>query len=209
MNPVRLIIVDDHSVVRQGLRFILDPDPRFEVVGEADSGEEALRLLSELEPDAVVLDLHLPDAAGAKICRRVADRHPEVAVLILTAFVDRQLVDACLRAGARGYLLKDAENLHLREGIMAAVHGQTALDPRAAEIVTDFLLQHNRPSELLTPREMEVLQLISHDLTNKEIGARLYISVNTVKHHVKNILAKLEARNRVEAVLKARKRNLL
>jgi len=209
MNPVRVVLVDDHKVVRQGLRSILDPDPRFEVVGEAGSGEEALRLFSEREPDAVILDLHLPDAAGAGLCRRILERHPKVAVLILTAFVDRQLVDACLRAGARGYLLKDAENLHLEEQILAAVRGQTPLDPRAAGYVTDFLRQHEPPSEHLTPREMEVLQLIAHDLTNREIGAQLYVSVNTVKQHVKRILAKLEARNRVEAVRKARERNLL
>jgi DNA-binding NarL/FixJ family response regulator len=209
MKPVRLVLVDDHKVVRQGLRFILDPDPRFEVVGEANSGEDALRLVSELKPDAVILDLHLPDAVGAEICRRIVELHPKVAVLVLTAFVDRQLVDACLRAGARGYLLKDAESLHLEEQVLAAVRGQTPLDPRAAGIVTDFLLQHKPAPEDLSLRELEVLQLISHDLTNREIGAKLYISVNTVKQHVKQILAKLGARNRVEAVLKARERNLL
>jgi DNA-binding NarL/FixJ family response regulator len=209
MKPVRLVLVDDHKVVRQGLRFMLDPDPRFEVVGEAGSGEEALRLLSQQEPDAVILDLHLPDSPGAEVCRRIVQLHPKVAVLILTAFVDRHLVDACLRAGARGYLLKDAENLHLEEHVLAAVHGQTPLDPRAAGIVTDFLLQHKPLSEVLSPREIEVLQLMSRDLTNQEIGARLCISENTVKQHVKSILAKLEARNRVEAVLKARERNLL
>jgi two-component system response regulator DevR len=209
MKPVRLALVDDHKIVRQGLRSILDPDPRFEVVGEAGSGEEALRLLPERKPDAVILDLHLPDAAGAELCRRIVELYPKVVVLILTAFVDRQLVDACLRAGARGYLLKDAENLHLEEQVLAAVRGQTPLDPRAAGIVTDFLLEHKPPSEQLSPREMEVLQLIAHDLTNREIGAELYVSVNTVKQHVKRILAKLEARNRVDAVRKARERNLL
>jgi len=209
MNPVRLVLVDDHRIVRQGLRSILDPDPRFQVLGEAASCEDALRLLSQLEPDVVILDLQLPDAPGADLCRRIVELHPKIAVLILTAFVDRQLVDACLRAGARGYLLKDAENLHLEEQILAAVHGQTPLDPRAAGIVTEFLVQHKPPSEQLSPREMEVLQLIAHDLTNQEIGANLYISENTVKQHVKKILAKLEARNRVEAALKARERNLL
>ncbi len=209
MKPVRLVLVDDHKVVRQGVRSILDADSRFEVVGEAGSGEDALRLVSELKPDAVILDLHLPDTGGAEICQRIVGRHPEVAVLILTAFIDRQLVDACLRAGARGYLLKDAENLHLVEQVLAAVHGQTALDPRAAGIVTDFLLQHKPPAEQLSPREMEVLRLVAHDLTNQEIGAQLNISENTVKQHVKNILAKLEARNRFDAILKARERNLL
>jgi two-component system, NarL family, response regulator DevR len=209
MSPVRVVLVDDHKIVRQGLRSILDSDNRFEVVGEAACGEDALRLVSEQKPDVVILDLRLPGIGGLEVCQRIAQLYPAVAVLILTAFIDRQSVDACLRAGARGYLLKDAENLHLEEQVLAAAYGHTALDPRAAEIVTDFLLQHKPLAEILSLREMEVLQLISLELTNQEIGAKLYISENTVKQHVKKILAKLEARNRVEAVLKARERNLL
>jgi len=209
MKPVSLILIDDHRVVRQGLRFILDPDPRFDVLAEAGNGEDALQLLSELKPDVVILDLHLPDTNGAEICQQIIKLHPKVAVIILTAFIDRQLVDVCLRAGARGYLLKDAENLHLREQILAAVHGQTPLDPRAAGIVADILLQQKPSSEQLSHREMEVLQLVSHDLTNHEISTKLSISINTVKQHIKHILVKLDARNRVEAVLKARKRNIL
>ena len=209
MKPVSIVLVDDHMIVRQGLRFILDPDPRFTVLGEAGSGKDALKLISKSTPDAVILDLHLPDTNGADLCHSILELYPNVVVLILTAFIDRQLVDACLRAGARGYLLKDAENLHLKEQLLAAVNGQTPLDPRVAGIVTDFLVKHKPSSVHLSPREMEVLQLISHDLSNQEIGTKLYISVNTVKQHIKQILSKLEARNRVEAVLKARDRNLL
>lgn len=209
MKPISIILVDDHAIVRQGLRFILDPDPRFNVVADVGTGKDALRLISELAPDAVILDLHLPDTNGADLCQSILEIHPKMIVLILTAFIDRQLVDACLRAGARGYLLKDAENLHLREQLLAAVHGQTPLDPRAARIVADFLVQHKPSPVHLSPREMEVLELISRDLTNQEIGTKLYISVNTVKQHIKQILSKLEARNRVEAILKARERNLL
>lgn len=209
MNPVRVVLVDDHMIVRQGLRSILDPDPRFEVVGEAGCGDDALRLVSERKPDVVILDLRLPGMGGLEICQRIVQLYPAVAVLILSAFIDRQSVDACLRAGARGYLLKDAENMHLEEQILATVYGHTALDPRVAGIVTDLLLQHKPPAEVLSLREMEVLQLVSLELTNQEIGAKLYISENTVKQHIKKILAKLEARNRVEAVLKAREQNLL
>ncbi|MCL5736338.1 MAG: response regulator transcription factor [Actinobacteria bacterium] len=209
MKPVRVLLVDDHKVVRQGLRSALEPDPRFEVVGEASSGEDALRLAAEENPDVVILDLRLPGMGGAETCRNIIQSNPDVVVLILTAFIDRQLVDDCLRAGARGYLLKDAETLHLEEQVLAAVHGHAALDPRAAGIVTDYLLHHKPPSEDLSLRELEVLHLVSLDLTNREIGAKLYISENTVKQHIKKILAKLEARNRVEAVHKARERNLL
>ncbi|MBN1317803.1 MAG: response regulator transcription factor [Anaerolineales bacterium] len=209
MKPVSVLLVDDHEIVRQGLGFILDPDPRFEVVGEADCGDEALCLVAEHKPDVVILDINLPGISGTEVCRRIVESYPEVAVLILTAFIDRQLVDDCLRAGARGYLLKDAKNLHLKEHVLAAASGLTPLDPRAAGIVTDILRQHKPLPDLLTPREMDVLRLISKDLTNREIGDRLCISDNTVKQHVRKILAKLEARNRIEAVLKARERNLL
>jgi two-component system response regulator DevR len=209
MKPVRVLLVDDHKFVRQGLRSILEPDARFEVAGEAGSGEDALRLVSEEKPDVVILDLRLPGAGGTEICRSIVQSDPKVVVLILTAFIDRQLVDDCLRAGARGYLLKDAETLHLEEQILAAVEGHAALDPRAAGIVTEYLLDHKPPSEDLSLREAEVLRLVALDLTNREIGAKLFISENTVKHHVKRILAKLEARNRVEAVRNARERHLL
>jgi two-component system response regulator DevR len=209
MTPVRVLLVDDHKFVRQGLRSILEPDARFEVVGEAGNGEDALRMVSEEKPDVVILDLRLPGIGGTEICRSIVQSDPRVVVLILTAFIDRQLVDDSLRAGARGYLLKDAETLHLEEQILAAVDGHAALDPRAAGIVTDYLLHHKPPSEDLSLREVEVLHLLALDLTNREIGAKLYVSENTVKHHVKKILSKLEARNRVEAVQKARERNLL
>ena len=209
MKPVRVLLVDDHKVVRQGLRSVLEPDSRFEVVGEAGSGEDALRLVCEHGPDVVILDLRLPGLGGTEICRRIVEFDSKIVVLILTAFIDRQLVDDCLRAGARGYLLKDAETLHLEEQILAAVHGHAALDPRVAGIITDYLLDHKPPSEDLSPREMEVLRLVAIDMTNSEIGVKLYISENTVKHHVKKLLVKLEARNRVDAVQKAKDRDLL
>ncbi|MBN1317893.1 MAG: response regulator transcription factor [Anaerolineales bacterium] len=209
MKSVRIVLVDDHKIVRQGLRFILDPDPRFEIVGEATNSDEALCVVSEHQPDAVILDLNLPGIGGIEVCRRINQSYPKVAVLILSAYIDRQLVSACLRAGADGYLLKDSENLNLTEQIIAAVRGGTPLDPRAAGIVTNFLRQHNTPDDELTPREIEVLKLVSQDLTNRDIGEKLYISVNTVKLHVKKILAKLEARNRFNAVQKARERNIL
>ena len=209
MNPIRVVLVDDHYIVRQGLRSILDPDPRFEVVGEAGNGVNALRVVTERQPDAVLLDLKLPDMGGVDLCQRIIRACPETAVLILTAFIDHDLVDACLRAGAQGYLLKDAENLHLCEHLIAVVKGHAALDPRAANVLTDYLRQHAPSPDLLSPRELQVLRLIAQGLTNKEIGATLYISENTVKGHVREILAKMNARNRIEAVLLAKERRLV
>ena len=209
MSPLRVVLVDDHHIVRQGLRSILEPDSRFEVVGEAGNGADALRIVAEQQPDIVLLDLKLPDMGGVELCQRISEANPQTAVLILTAFIDRGLVDACLRAGARGYLLKDAENLHLQEQLLAVVQGHAALDPRAADVLTDYLLEHKPSPEVLSLRELEVLRLIAQGLTNKEIGAKLYISENTVKGHVKEILTKMNARNRIEAVLVAKERGLL
>lgn len=209
MKTIRVLLVDDHRIVRQGLHAVLDPDPRFEVVGETGSGAEALRLVRKQQPHVVLLDLKLPDMGGVEICQRILQAHPETAVLILTAFFDRSLVNACLQAGASGYLLKDAENLHLREQLLAAVEGHAALDPRAADVLAEYVRRQQRPPEMLTLREIEVLRHIAHGLTNKEVGAKLHLSEHTIKGYVKSILAKLDVHNRVEAVLVAREHGLI
>ena len=209
MNPIRIVLVDNHHIVRQGLRSVLDPDPRFEVVGEAASGAEALRVVTQQQPDVVLLDLKLGDMSGTDLCRPIIQASPRTAVLILAAFIDRNLVDACLRAGARGYLLKDAESLRLPEQILTVVEGHVALDPRAADVLTSYLHHYDPLPELLNGRELQVLRLIAQVLTNKEIGEQLHLSENTVKGYVKEIMAKLGVRNRVEAVLQAKERGLL
>ena len=207
MNPIRVVLVDDHRIVRRGLRSILDPDPRFEVVGEASDGAEALRVVAEQHPDVVLLDLQLPTMGGVELCHRIVQVSPEIAVLILTAFIDRNLVNVGLRAGARGYLLKDVENLHLRERLLSVVQGHTALDPRAADVLVDSVCE--RPPQALNLREMGMLRLIAQGLTNREIGEQLHLSENTVKGYVKTILSKMGARNRIEAVFLARERSLI
>lgn len=209
MKPVRVVIVDDHRIVRQGLRSILDPDPRFEVVGEAANGADALQLVLQQRPTVTLLDLKLPDMSGVELCQQIIQTCPETAVLILTAFFDRNLVNACLQAGARGYLLKDAENLRLREQLLSAVEGHAALDPRAADVLTEYVRRQEPPPRMLSLREVEILRLIAHGLTNKEIGGQLHLSENTVKGYVKDILARLGAHNRIEAVLLAKERGLI
>lgn len=209
MKPIRIVLVDNHRIVRQGLRSILDPDPRFEVVGEAATGADALRLVAEQQPDLVLLDLKLPDTRGVELCQPMIHASPQTAVVILTAFLDRHLVEACLRAGARGYLLKEAENLHLQEHLLNAVQGHTALDPRAADFLVNHMRSDSPPAELLNGREIEILQLVSRGFSNGEIASKLCLSENTIKGYMKDILVKLQVHNRIEAVLQAKEQGLI
>ena len=209
MKPIRVLFVDDHWIIRQGLRSLLEPDARFIVVGEASNGQDALRILEECNPDIVLLDLKLGDMGGAEVCKRIMLQRPATIVLILTAFIDQNSVETCLRAGARGYLLKDAENLHLQDELIAAMHGHAALDPRAADVLTEFVHRQQPPPQELNLRELDILRLVSQGLTNREIGTQLHLTENTVKGYLKEILYKLNARNRIEAVLHANSRGLL
>ena len=209
MQPVRTILVDDHSLVRRGLHSILDHDSRFLIVGEASHGVEAIQKIEQLLPDLVLLDLQLPDMSGVEVCEQVSKAYPQIVILILTAFIDHDRVDAGLRAGARGYLLKDAENLNLPEQLMTAIHGHHVLDPRAADVLTDFMCSQTPGPQVLTVREISILRLISEGLTNKEIGDQLHLSENTVKGHLKEILGKTGAKNRIQAVLICKERNIL
>ncbi len=129
MSAIRLVLIDDHHIVRQGLHSILDPDPGFQIVGEAGSGAEALRVIEASQPDIVLLDLRLPDFDGVQLCQQIGRVSPGSAVVFLTAFIDQHLVDAAVRAGARGYLLKNAEDLHLGEQLRAVMQGQVVVDP--------------------------------------------------------------------------------
>lgn len=209
MKPMRIVLVDNHRIVRQGLRSILDPDPRFEVVGEAATGADALRLVAEQQPDLVLLDLKLPDTRGVELCQPMIHASPQTAVVILTAFLDRHLVEACLRAGARGYLLKEAENLHLQEHLLNVVQGHTALDPRAADFLVNHIRRDSPPPELLNGREIEILRLVSQGLGNGEIAGQLCLSENTVRGYMKDILTKLKVHNRIVAVLRAKEQGLI
>lgn len=211
MIPVSVFLVDDHRIIRQGLRSILDPDSDFEVVGEAGDGASALRMINEMHPRIVLLDLRLPDMDGIDVCQQILKISPQTIVLILTAFIDQSLVNACLQAGARGYLVKDAENLHLKEQLTSVLNkGYAALDPRAASLLTDIMRHYPKGSgDTLSLRELEILRLIAQGLTNREISVKLIISENTVKGYVKDILAKLDAHNRIEAVLLAKSRGVL
>ena len=206
---ISVLLVDDHQIVRQGLRSILEADGRFEVVGEAATGKEAIKLTQAYLPDIVILDLKLQDISGAEVCSQINKHSSNSIVLILTGYFEHDLVYACMQAGARGYLIKDAEQLNLPEQLLELMQGHAVLDPRAVDALTSFMNKQQRVMDALTPREIEVIRLISQGLSNQEISFKLNISVNTTKSHIKEIFTKLDAHNRIEAVVMAKQRGIL
>jgi DNA-binding NarL/FixJ family response regulator len=203
-----VLIVDDHAVVRQGLRIFLDTEGDFEVVGEAPDGEEAVRLARTLRPDIVLMDLLMPGMGGIEATRVIRSELVDVEVVALTSVLDEESVVGAVRAGAIGYLLKSAEADDLRRSLRAAAAGQVTLDPAAAaRLVTE--VRAPPVVETLTDREGEVMRLLALGLANKEIGRDLGISEDTVKTHVSRILAKLGAHSRTQAVLHAMRMGLV
>jgi two-component system, NarL family, response regulator LiaR len=199
---IRVLIVDDHSVVREGLRMFLVRDPDLEVVGEAADGAEALEQARQMRPDVVVMDLLMPVMDGIAATHSIRRELPETEVLALTSVLESASVVEAIRAGAIGYLLKDTQASELRKAIKAAAAGQVQLSPQASA----YLLGAVRTPELpepLTPREMDVLRLLSQGQSNKEIARALHLVEETVKSHVRHILAKLGVQSRTQAVLAA------
>jgi DNA-binding NarL/FixJ family response regulator len=206
--PIRLLIVDDHPVVRDGLAAILSTRPDFAVVGEAGSGEEALRLVERLRPDVVLLDLEMPGMDGIAVLRRLRDLDPAVRVVVFTAFDTDERILGALQAGAKGYLLKGAPRTELFAAIHEVHRGGSLLHPVVASRLLERLTVTERPEEL-TPRERAVLALLARGRQNKEIAADLGISERTVKFHLSSIYGKLGAGNRTEAVRIAVRQGLL
>jgi DNA-binding NarL/FixJ family response regulator len=209
---IRILLVDDQALFREGLRTLLSVQPGLEVVGEAGNGEEALRLAATLRPDVVLMDLHMPVLDGVAATRRLRESWPDCRVIVLTTFDDDEYVFEGLRAGAAGYLLKDVPSDKLVEAIKATAHGESFLQPSvAAKVVAEFARMAERaPSrseslvESLSDREVEVLRLVAAGKTNREIASALVIAEGTVKNHVTSILGKLGVRDRTQAALKAR-----
>jgi NarL family two-component system response regulator LiaR len=198
-TPTRVLIVDDHAVVRGGLRLFLLAFDDLELVGEANSGERALAQCAEVQPDVVLMDLVMPGMGGVEAIRLIRQRHPAIQVIALTSFPEDELVQAALRAGAIGYLLKTISAGELAAAIRAAAAGQATLAPEA----TQALLRQAGPPPIghdLTERERQVLALLVQGLSNAGIAAQLVVSESTAKFHVSNILAKLQAGSRAEAV---------
>jgi len=209
-NIIRVMIVDDHSVVRSGLSTFLMTYDDMEMVTEASNGEQAVNLCSKAHPDVVLMDLVMPGMDGATATRKIREKCPEIQVIALTSFKERDLVQGALQAGAIGYLLKDVSANELANAIRAAFAGKPTLAPEAAEA----LIQATRhPAEEigfdLTEREHEVLALMVEGLNNNQIAERLVISKSTAKFHVSSVLSKLNATSRTEAVATALKHNLV
>jgi two-component system, NarL family, response regulator LiaR len=208
-NCIRVLIVDDHAVVRNGLSSFLLAYDTFELVGEAKNGEQAVRLCAELRPDVVLMDLMMPVMDGAAATRLIKEKHPQIQVIALTSFKDRELVQEAIQAGAIGYLLKDLSAEELAQAIRLANAGKPTLAPEAAEVLIQAARQPEmRLGDDLTEREREVLALMVEGMNNQQIAAKTFISVSTVKSHVSNILSKLGATTRTEAVSIALKSKL-
>jgi two-component system response regulator DevR len=206
---IRLVIVDDHSIVREGLCSILNAEPDFQVVGEASNGEEALQVVARTRPDVVLLDLKMPGAPGADVCRDITAKRPETAVIILTAFLDSDMIYRCIQAGAKGYVVKDVERADLKRKIRAAARGEGVLDEKAASPVLERLRKGTAAPVQLTEREVTILRHIAEGLTNREIGAQLYLSEATVKDQLRKIMDKFGVEHRISAVIAASKQGLI
>jgi DNA-binding NarL/FixJ family response regulator len=208
---VGIVLVDDHAIVRQGLRSILEREPDLRIVGEASTADEAMAAVEHARPAVVLLDLKLStgaDSQGLELCSRLTTRYPGLGVLVLTTFLDDNLVAQAIHRGARGYVIKDVDTTELVRAIRAVVRNESAFDSRsAAAVVRSLRVQADRPA--FTERELKVLGLLARGLSNKEVGRQLYISETTVKFHVRNLMRKLDAASRAEAVYEASKLGLI
>jgi len=212
MSPIRILLVEDQSLFREGLRTLLSVQAGFDVVGDAANGEEALCLAAALHPDVVLMDVRMPVLDGVATTRRLHTIFPDCRVIVLTTFDDDEYVFDALRAGAIGYLLKDAPSEKLFEAIRAGARGESFLQPAvAAKVVAEFARLAEKPhfpaqtlAEPLSEREREVLRLVAEGASNREIASQLVIAEGTVKNHVTNILGKLGVTDRTQAALKAR-----
>lgn len=207
-EPIRVLVVDDHPLYRDGVEQLLSADGRFAVVASVGSGEEAVAGAEAHQPDVVVMDLQLPGLDGVEATRRIVAQSPHIAVLVLTMFEDDDSVFAAMRAGARGYLVKGAEHAAIRCAVEAIGLGETILGPAVAQRVLAHFVQDpaagRTPFPELTPREREVLELVARGLGNQEIAHRLSISHRTARNHVSNIFTKLQVADRAHAIVAAR-----
>jgi DNA-binding NarL/FixJ family response regulator len=209
MDPIRVLIADDHVLFRDGLRALLRAAPETELVGEATTGDEAIALAASLQPDVILMDIQMPGIGGIEATRQIVQASPHIAVLVVTMFGDDPSVFAAMRAGARGYLLKGATHAELLRAIGVVSSGEAIFSPTIARRLMEYFASMRlTPAPPLFPelseREREILTLIAQGSTNADIAARLVLSPKTVRNHVSNILSKLQVADRAEAILRAR-----
>jgi two-component system, NarL family, response regulator LiaR len=208
-TPIRVAIVDDHTIVRSGLAFLINGFDEFVLVGEATNGEEAIALCDEFQPDVVLMDLIMPIMDGITATRTLRQTQPNIQILVLTSFEDGELVRAALEAGAIGYILKNASVDELADAIRAATKGQSTLSFQATQALVKSVKQTPKPQYSLTKRELQVLALLVDGLTNHQIALQLEISTNTINSHVSNIFPKLGVTSRTEAVSVALQKKII
>jgi NarL family two-component system response regulator LiaR len=208
-SPIRVLLVDDHTMVRRGLATFIKVYDDLELAGEATNGEEAIQVCAEVLPDVVLMDIVMPDMDGVTATRAIREQYPEVQVIALTSFKDKGLVQDALQAGAIGYLLKDVSADELAQAIRAAHAGRGILSPEAAQALVRNAAQRPMPGHDLTKRERDVLALLVEGLSNTQIAARLVVSPSTIKSHVSHILAKLGVSSRTEAAALAVRHQLV
>ena len=216
-DPLRVLIVDDHALFRRGLHMVLEQESDVEVVGEAADGEEAVDVAQELMPDVILMDVRMPKRSGIEATEEIKDLIPHARILMLTISEDESDLFDAIKAGASGYLLKEISIEEVADAVRAVAAGQSRLSPSmASKLLTEFAAMSRRseepeqlPAPRLTDREMQVLRLVAQGLANREIAKQLFISENTVKNHIRNILEKLHLHSRMEAVVYAVREKLL
>ncbi len=213
MNPIRILVADDHALFRSGLRALFGSVPDTEVVGEAATGEEAVERAAQLGPDVALMDIQMPGLNGIEATRRIVEGSPGVGVVVVTMFEDDDSVFAAMRAGARGYVLKGADQEEILRVIRAVAGGEALFGPKIAHRLMTLFSAPAKPNAVeafpeLTAREREVLDLIAKGQSNAEISARLYLSPKTVRNHISNIFTKLQVADRAQAIVRAREAGL-
>ncbi len=208
-KPIRVMLVDDHTVVRSGLGAVLASSEDMVLVGEAGDGEEAVRLCQRVGPDVILMDLLMPKMDGVAATKAILAACPQIRIIALTSFKEKEYVEGALKAGATGYLLKNVSAEELVAAIRRAVSGQPSLSPEAAQVLIKKVNEPAEPNYDITEREKEILALMVEGLSNADIANRLIVSQSTVKFHVSNVLSKLGATSRTEAVALAIKHNLV
>jgi DNA-binding NarL/FixJ family response regulator len=206
-SVIRIVVVDDHEMVREGLKAILERQPDFLVVGESNRADDLEDLVDRTKPHIVLLDARLPGMSGAEACRQLGKGHPDVRVIIVSTYSDDDLVDACLDAGAKGYVIKDIERFALAQSIRAVHRGEAIIAPAITGRLLELMRTRRDSPETSRPAlntsQVEILRLLTEGFSNPEIAQRVHLSENTVKSHVQEIFRKLDVHNRVEAAIRA------